>query len=111
MVCHRCSRFQRSAVFQVGGDPGRAERMVADRGFDADRGRPPADHGVRALLGRGVAEALRLAPNWGDYTKVTYLHAKGEQIRYDASRCYSQAFLPLLWCRPTGADMGGRQSD
>ncbi len=32
----------------------------------------------------------------GDYTKVTYLHAKGEQIRYDASRCYSQAFLPLL---------------
>lgn len=33
---------------------------------------------------------------WGDYTKVTFLHAKGEQIRYDASRCYSQAFLPLL---------------
>lgn len=52
---------------------------------------------MRALLGEGgVAEALRLAPNWGDYTKVTYLHAKGEQIRYDASRCYSQAFLPLL---------------
>ena len=37
-----------------------------------------------------------VGPNGGDYTKVTYLHAKGEQIRYDASRCYSQAFLPLL---------------
>ena len=38
----------------------------------------------------------RMPRSWGDYTKVTYLHAKGEQIRYDASRCYSQAFLPLL---------------
>ena len=45
------------------------------------------------LTGRGPGP---LDPMWGDYTKVTYLHAKGEQIRYDASRCYSQAFLPLL---------------
>lgn len=50
----------------------------------------------------GVASAVRegigigYLPCRGDYTKVTYLHAKGEQIRYDASRCYSQAFLPLL---------------
>ncbi|PJG44956.1 hypothetical protein CAF53_26055, partial [Sphingobium sp. LB126] len=53
-----------------------------------------------APLADGNREAVQAcrkqAEKRGDYTKVTYLHAKGEQIRYDASRCYSQAFLPLL---------------
>ena len=50
-----------------------------------------------AISNRGTtfATLIEIADR-GDYTKVTYLHAKGEQIRYDASRCYSQAFLPLL---------------
>lgn len=46
--------------------------------------------------GKRAFDAEAVSPERGDYTKVTYLHAKGEQIRYDASRCYSQAFLPLL---------------
>ena len=47
-----------------------------------------------ARLGR--PRRARARRDWPNLAKVTYLHAKGEQIRYDASRCYSQAFLPLL---------------
>jgi hypothetical protein len=31
---------------------------------------------------------MQTGRSWGDYTKVTYLHAKSEQIRYNASRGY-----------------------
>jgi hypothetical protein len=53
---------------------------------------------------------------WGDYTKVTYLHAKREQIRYNASRDYlwvlngvfnlSFEHVSII----AGADMGGPQA-
>ena len=53
------------------------------------------DEGCPAIL-EFIGATAGIVSLRGDYTKVTYLHAKGEQIRYDASRCYSQAFLPLL---------------
>jgi hypothetical protein len=35
MVRHRRGLFQRAAVFEIGGDPGRPEAVVAEFGFDA----------------------------------------------------------------------------
>ena len=44
MVRHRRGRFQRAAIFQIGGDPGRAETVVADRRPDLGSRRAPAHH-------------------------------------------------------------------
>jgi hypothetical protein len=51
--------FERTAVGEIGGDPGRAECLAADRRGDAGRLRTPADHepGVR-LRQRPVGQDL-----------------------------------------------------
>src|SRR3546814_12144584 len=62
LVRHRRGRLQRAAVFQIGGDPGRAERMVADRRPDLGRARAPAHHRERIGLGEGgLASSLSAA--------------------------------------------------
>jgi DNA invertase Pin-like site-specific DNA recombinase len=53
MVRHRRGRLQGAAVLQIGGDPGRAERMVADRRADLGRRRAPTHHRERIGLGQG----------------------------------------------------------
>src|SRR3546814_20619925 len=53
MVRHRPGRLQRAAVLQVSGNPGRAERMVADRRSDIGRHRASAHHRERIGLGQG----------------------------------------------------------
>ena len=49
MVRHLRGLLERPLVLEVGGDPGRAESMIADRRRDPGLPRPPADHlpGVR----------------------------------------------------------------
>jgi hypothetical protein len=43
MVCHRRGFFQRADVFEISGDPGCPETVVAELGFDPGRrGAPPA---------------------------------------------------------------------
>jgi hypothetical protein len=42
--------FERAAVAEIGGDPGRAKRVVADRRHDARGCRPPADHAPGVFL-------------------------------------------------------------
>src|SRR3546814_8996992 len=56
MVRHRRGRLQRAAVLQVSGNPGRAERMVADRRADLGRHRASAHHRERIGLGQGRSE-------------------------------------------------------
>jgi hypothetical protein len=54
--------LQRAAVLQIGGDPGCAERMVADPGRDPRRGRATPHHLIGAGLGqRGAAQPPRPA--------------------------------------------------
>lgn len=54
MICHRLGVFERTGAFQVVGNPGRAERVIADFGFDAGRAGPPFDHAVRVRLRHAV---------------------------------------------------------
>ena len=58
MVRHRRSLFQRSTIFEVRGDPRRPEAMVAELGFDAGRGRAPANHRVGVRLRQHCAGQL-----------------------------------------------------
>ena len=60
MVRHRGGLFERAAILEIGGDPGRPEAMVAELGSDAGCRGAPADHrigirlrqhGVRQLVG------------------------------------------------------------
>jgi len=53
VVGHGGGLFERAAVLEVGGDPGRAKREVADLGRDAGRSRAPTDHRVGVCLGQG----------------------------------------------------------
>jgi len=43
VVCHRRCLFERAAVLEVRGDPGRAEAVIAELGADPGRSRSPAD--------------------------------------------------------------------
>ena len=62
------SRFERSVVFQINGDPGRAERMAAHRSTDAGSKRSAPNHPVSlrprhwpsggCLLAEGLKERL-----------------------------------------------------
>ena len=57
MIGHGGGIFQRAAIFEIGGDPGRAKAVVADVGFDAGTLGAAADHGVGVgLAERGVAQ-------------------------------------------------------
>ena len=47
--------FERALVFQVGGDAGRAEGVIADAGLDAGVSRAALNHAVGVLLPHGVA--------------------------------------------------------
>jgi hypothetical protein len=63
---HFLGMLERAAIGEIGGDPGRAEGVIADRRRDAGRGRAPADHepGVRLksqLVGEGEG---RLTPSY-----------------------------------------------
>jgi hypothetical protein len=55
MVRHAGRLLERAAVFQVGGDPGRAEAVIADLCANAGRGGAPSDHEVGVGLGQGGA--------------------------------------------------------
>ena len=50
VVRHRRGLFERAAIFQIGGDAGRAERVVADRRGDAGRERAAPHHRIRVRL-------------------------------------------------------------
>ena len=53
-----CACSSAPPLREIGGDPGRAKRVIADRRDDAGRGGAPADHapGVRpALIGCSVS--------------------------------------------------------
>jgi hypothetical protein len=51
LLCH----FQLAAVFQIGGDTGGPEAMIANPGFDPSRFRATADDAVSILLMQGIA--------------------------------------------------------
>ena len=53
MISHRGGVFQRAAVLQVGGDPGRPEAMVADPGADAGCQGASLHHETGIGLGAG----------------------------------------------------------
>src|SRR3546814_16805748 len=53
MVRHRRGRLQRAAILQIGGDPGRAETVVADRRPDPGRRRAPAHPRAGVGVGQG----------------------------------------------------------
>ena len=53
------SLLQRAAVFEIRGDPGRPEAMVADLGLDAGGLGAAADHRVGVGLGQGGAPSAR----------------------------------------------------
>ena len=58
-VVRHCGRFfQRAAVLEVSGNPGRPKRVIADQGGDASGLRSAADHGVGVGLGQGRASEL-----------------------------------------------------
>jgi hypothetical protein len=40
------SFFQRAAILEIGGDPGRPKGVIAELGFDTGRRDTPADHRV-----------------------------------------------------------------
>ena len=42
--------FELAVVFEIGGDAGRAESVVADAGLDAGGGRAALNHGIGVLL-------------------------------------------------------------
>ena len=44
MVRHGCGLFQRATIFEIGGDAGGAERVVADLGFYFGARSPPLDY-------------------------------------------------------------------
>ncbi|MNC03092.1 hypothetical protein D3C75_504880 [compost metagenome] len=50
MVGHRRRVFQGAPVFQIRGDPGGAEGVIADRRLDPGRQGPSAHHGMRVGL-------------------------------------------------------------
>ena len=52
MVRHGGGLFERAAVLEIGRDPGRPERVVADLRLDVGRRRAAADHGVGIGLGQ-----------------------------------------------------------
>src|SRR5271166_1469701 len=55
-----------AAILEIGGDPGRTERVIADRRMNADSNGPPADHapGV-GLRHRLVGQHGRAVPRAG----------------------------------------------
>jgi hypothetical protein len=53
VVRHRGSFFESAAVLEVGGDPGRAKRVIADLCLDTGRSRAAADHRVGVRLWEG----------------------------------------------------------
>jgi hypothetical protein len=50
MVRHRLCVLQRTSIFQIGGDAGRTERVIADPRFEVNRGRAALDHTIGVLL-------------------------------------------------------------
>jgi len=57
--------LERSAVFEVGGDAGGAEGVVADQGLDAGLSGPSADHAEDVLLVHGGVVQLARASSRG----------------------------------------------
>ncbi len=69
VIGHRRRVFERTAVFQVGGDSGRAKRVVANLGVDAGLERSASHHRIRIGLGQGggaqeSGAALNRAEEW-----------------------------------------------
>jgi hypothetical protein len=58
MVSDLLRYFQLAAVLQIGGDPSRAEGMIANPRFDAGRFRTPANDAVGVLLEEGIGGKL-----------------------------------------------------
>ena len=59
VVRHRGSFFQSAAILEVGGDPGRAKRVIADLCLNPGRPCAPADHSVGVRLGQGSRRPAR----------------------------------------------------
>jgi hypothetical protein len=58
MVCHRRRFFQRAVVFDISGDPGCPETVVAELSFDPGRRGAPADHRIRVRPRQHLAGVL-----------------------------------------------------
>jgi hypothetical protein len=66
MCRHLLSVLKRTTVRQLGRDPGRPERVIADRRHDPGRRRPPADHAPGIGLAHGlVGQRVRVVPARG----------------------------------------------
>jgi len=64
MVSHRRGLFERAAVLQVGGDPGRSKTVVPELCVDPGRGGAPTDHGIGVgLRQHGARENAGAAPD------------------------------------------------
>ena len=58
MISHGRGVFERAAILEVGGDPGRPEAVVADLGLDPGHCGAPTDHRIGVGLGQGGAGQL-----------------------------------------------------
>ena len=77
-----CACFKRAAIAEIGGDPGRAKRVVADRGMNAGRRRSPADHAP------GVGLRHRLVSQYGCVVPWAGSEQPAFSIVGDAGRVY-----------------------
>ena len=85
VVRHRCGVLQHATVFQVRGDAGRAERVVADGRADARSNSTAPDHriGVR-LRQRRVAELAGATPDRAEQRSLDVIRNAGA-LRYASS--------------------------
>lgn len=90
--------FQRAAVLEVGGHPGRAETVVADAGCDPGGLRAAACHGVGVgMAERRLAEVLGFAADGAEQGRSWFGHAAlfdiGHQIFFELMM--AGHFVPL----------------
>jgi hypothetical protein len=58
MVRHHGGPFEGAAVLEIGRDPGRPERVIADFRLDARRRGAPSDYRIGVRLGQGGRRQL-----------------------------------------------------
>jgi len=92
------SRFERSVVFEVNSDPGRAERMAAYRSGYAGSKRSPADHSVGFGSRHWPPGRLRLVE--GLKERLVWLKTRLLQILGHVILGFVGAPAPRDVCRP-----------
>jgi hypothetical protein len=99
MIGHRGGVLERAAVFQIGGDAGRAERVVADHRADAGSLGPALHHRVRVRLRQWpVAELSRAARNGPEQRPFRFIRDAGAveiRVQVRLERMVTRHLVPL----------------